>query len=242
VIGTFLNVATVLIGGGLGTLFGERLPARVRESVLAALGLLTIAIGLKMTLDSQNAIITLGSVLLGGLLGEWWQIEEALKRLGAWLETHFARSRAEHGDAESTARFIKGFVSASLVFCVGPMTILGSIQDGLTGNFQLLAVKSVLDGFAALAFAASTGIGVLFSALVILVYQGALSLLAAQAQAVLTDPMIREMTAAGGLLIMGIGIGPLLELKPIRVANYLPALVIAPVIAAILHALGITGF
>ena len=241
-IGTFLNVVTVLIGGGLGTIFGERLPARVRESVLAALGLLTIAIGLKMTLDSQNAIITLGSVLLGGLLGEWWQIEAALKRLGAWLEARFAHSGAEYGDAEGTARFIRGFVSASLVFCVGPMTILGSIQDGLTGNFQLLAVKSVLDGFASLAFAASTGIGVLFSAIVILVYQGALSLLAAQAQAVLTDPMIREMTAAGGLLIMGIGIGPLLELKPIRVANYLPALVIAPVIVAILHALGIGGF
>jgi uncharacterized membrane protein YqgA involved in biofilm formation len=241
-IGTFLNVAAVLIGGGLGAIFGERLPARVRESVLAALGLLTIAIGLKMTLDSQNAIITLGSVLLGGLLGEWWQIEEALKRLGAWLETRFARSSAEYGDAEGAARFIKGFVSASLVFCVGPMTILGSIQDGLTGNFQLLAVKSVLDGFAALAFAASTGVGVLFSAVVILIYQGALSLLAAQAQTLLTDPMIREMTAAGGLLIMGIGIGPLLELKPIRVANYLPALVIAPVIVAILHALGISGF
>jgi hypothetical protein len=237
-IGTILNVITVLVGGGLGTALGERLPARVRESVIAALGLLTLAIGLKMTLDSQNAIITLGSVLLGGLLGEWWQIEAGLARLGAWLESRFARSR----NSEGTARFIKGFVSASLVFCVGPMTILGAIQDGLTGNFQLLAVKSVLDGFAALAFAASTGVGVMFSAVVILVYQGALSLLAAQAQALLTDPMIREMTAAGGLLIMGIGVGPLLELKPIRVANYLPALVIAPVIVAMLHALGVGGF
>ena len=122
------------------------------------------------------------------------------------------------------------------------MTILGAIQDGLTGNFQLLAIKSVLDGFAALAFAASTGIGVMFSVIVILVYQGALSLLAAQAQALLTDPMIREMTAAGGLLIMGIGVGVLLELRPIRVANYLPALVIAPAIVAILHAIGIGGF
>jgi uncharacterized protein len=237
-IGTILNVITVLIGGGLGTLFGERLPARVRESVLSALGLLTIAIGLKMTLDSRNAIITLGSVLLGGLLGEWWRIEDQLKRLGSWLETRFARSSTEEG----TARFIKGFVSASLVFCVGPMTILGAIQDGLTGNFQLLAIKSVLDGFAALAFAASTGIGVMFSVIVILVYQGTLSLLAAQAQALLTDSMIREMTAAGGLLIMGIGVGVLLELRAIRVANYLPALVIAPVIVAILRAIGINGF
>ena len=229
-IGTFLNVATVLVGGGLGTLFGERLPARVRESVLAALGLLTIAIGLKMTLDSQNAIITLGSVLLGGLLGEWWQIEEALKRLGAWLEARFART----GSAEGAARFIRGFVSASLVFCVGPMTILGSIQDGLTGNFQLLAVKAVLDGFASLAFAASTGIGVLFSALVILVYQGALSLLAAQAQAIITPAMMSEMTAVGGVMLIGIAISSLLEIKPIRVGNFLPALLIAPLLVAIL--------
>lgn len=237
-IGTILNVITVFIGGGLGTMFGDRLPARVRESVLTALGLFTIAIGLKMTLDSQNSLIILGSALLGGLLGEWWRIEDRLNGLGGWLENRFARSSTKEG----TARFVKGFVSSSLVFCVGPMTVLGAIQDGLTGDFQLLAIKSVMDGFVALAFAASTGVGVMFSAVVVLVYQGALSLLAAQAQVLLTEPMIREMTAAGGLLIMGIGVGVLLELRPIRVANYLPALVIAPAIVAILHAMGISGF
>jgi hypothetical protein len=237
-IGTLLNILTVLIGGALGSLFGERLPARVRESVLAALGLFTIAYGLKMTLDSQNALITLGSVLVGGLLGEWGQIDERLKQLGAWLEARFARSAS----AEGTARFIKGFVTASLVFCVGPMTILGSIEDGLKGNFQILAIKSVLDGFAALAFSASLGVGVLFSTVVILLYQGGLTLLAAQAQSLLTPAMIAEMTAAGGLLIMGIGVGTLLELRPIRVANFLPALVIAPLIVAILHQLGVAGF
>jgi uncharacterized protein len=237
-IGTILNVIAVLIGGGLGTLFGERLPARVRESVLYALGLFTITIGLKMTLDSQNALIILGSALLGGLLGEWWRLEDRLNYLGAWLEARLARGAT----ADETARFIKGFVSASLVFCVGPMTILGSIQDGLTGNFELLAIKSVLDGFAALAFAASMGVGVIFSAVVILVYQGALTLLAVQAQAMLTEPMIAEMTAVGGLLIMGIGVGPLLELRAIRVANYLPALAIAPLIVVVLHSMGVSGF
>jgi uncharacterized protein len=236
--GTILNIVAVLIGGGLGTLFGARLPARLRETILWALGLFTIAIGLRMTFDSQNPLITLGSVLLGGLLGEWWQIDEKLKRLGSWLEARFARS----ADAEGTARFIKGFVSASLVFCVGPLTILGSIQDGLHGDYQLLAIKSVLDGFAALAFSASLGVGVLFSTIVILVYQGGLTLLAAQAQSLLTEPMINEMTAAGGLLIVGIGVGPLLELKPIRVANYLPALVIAPTIEAVLQASQMAGF
>ena len=219
-------------------LIGARLPDRVRESVLWALGLFVIALGVKLTFDSQNALITLGSVLLGGLLGEWWQIEDRMKGLGACLEGRFARSATSEG----AARFIKGFVSASLVFCVGPMTILGSIQDGLTGNYELLAIKSLLDGFAALAFSASLGVGVLFSVIVILVYQGGLSLLAGLAQSLLTTSMINEMTAVGGLLLMAIGVGALLELRPIRVANYLPALAIAPVIVAVLRALGVEGF
>jgi len=236
--GTILNIVAVLIGGGLGTLVGARLPQRLRETVLWALGLFTIALGVKMFFDSQNSLIVLGSALLGGLLGEWLNIEAALKRFGGWLESRFARS----ADSEGTARFVKGFVSASLVFCVGPMAILGAIQDGLTGNYQLLAVKSLLDAFAALAFAASLGVGVLFSVIVILVYQGGLTLLAGLAQNVLTTPMINEMTATGGLLVMAIGVSALLELKPIRVANYLPALIIAPVIVAILHALGVVGY
>jgi hypothetical protein len=237
-IGTLLNVAAVLIGGGLGTRFGERLPVRLRETVLNGLGLFVITIGLKMAFESQNSLITLGSVLLGGLLGEWWRIEDRLQGLGAWLEARFARNAS----ADGTARFIKGFVSASLLFCVGPMTILGSIEDGLRGNYELLAIKSVLDGFAALAFSASLGIGVVFSAIVVLVYQGALTLLAAQAEALLTPAMITELTAAGGLLVIATGVGPLLELKKMRVANYLPALFIAPVIVAVLHALGVAGF
>jgi hypothetical protein len=236
--GTLLNILAVLIGGALGTWLGDKLPQRWRETVLWGLGLFVISVGAQMTFESQNALITLGSVLVGGLLGEWWDIEARLKGLGAWLETRLARNT----DTAGTARFIKGFVSASLIFCVGPMTILGSIQDGLTGNYQLLAIKSVLDGFAALAFAASLGVGVLFSTLIILIYQGGLSLLAAQAQNLLTTPMIAEMTAAGGLLVMGIGVSALLELKPIRIANYLPALVIAPLIVAGLHLFGVQGF
>jgi uncharacterized protein len=236
--GTIINILAVLIGGGLGTFVGGRLPARVQETVVWTLGLFTIGLGVKLTLESQNVLITVGSALIGALLGEWWNLDSLLRRLGAWLEGRFAHSSSN----EAAARFIKGFVSASLIFCIGPLAILGSIQDGLTGNYQLLAVKSLLDGFAALAFSASLGVGVLFSAVVILVYQGGLSLLAAQAQALLTTPMINEMTAVGGLLIMAIGFGSLLELRPIRVANYLPALVIAPLIVAVLHAFGVSGF
>lgn len=236
--GTLLNIVAVLVGGTIGTLVGTRLPDRLRQTVLWALGLFTIALGVQLTFESQNGLITLGSALIGGLLGEWWQIEGRMQGLGRWLEARFARSSSTEG----AARFIKGFVSASLVFCVGPLTILGSIQDGLTGDYQLLAVKSLLDGFAALAFSASLGVGVLFSVVVILVYQGGLSLLAAQAQSLLTTPMINEMTAVGGLLMMAIGVGVLFELRPIRVANYLPALLIAPLIVAILRALGVAGF
>jgi uncharacterized membrane protein YqgA involved in biofilm formation len=241
--GTWINIATVLAGGGLGLLFGAYLPERARKTVIAGLGLFTAAIGLKMFNQSENEIIVLGSILVGGLLGEWGRIEDRLRGLGALLEKRFTRNpgtlddlEADRGKTPMTSRFIQGFLTASLVFCVGPMTILGSIHDGLTGDYSLLAIKSVLDGFASLAFASTLGIGVLFSSLVILVYQGGLSLLAAQAEALVTQAMMNEMTATGGVILVGIAVSSLLELKPIRVGNFLPALFIAPVIVAILNA------
>jgi uncharacterized membrane protein YqgA involved in biofilm formation len=233
--GTILNMVTVFIGGTLGLLVGARLPDRVRQTVVAGLGLFTAAIGVQMFLKTENAIIVLGSLLIGGILGEWWRIEDGLRGLGAYLERRFTRSP----ENQEGSRFIRGFLAASLLFCVGPMTILGSIQDGLTGDYNLLAIKSVLDGFAALAFASSLGVGVLFSIPVILVYQGGLTLLAAQAQAVTTPAMMNEMTAVGGILLVGLAISSLLEIKPIRVGNFLPALLIAPLIVAILAAFNI---
>jgi hypothetical protein len=229
--GTILNVITVLIGGTMGLLFGARLPERFRHTVVAGLGLFTAAIGIQMFIKTENPIVVLLSLLIGGVLGEWWQIEEGLKSLGGWLETRFGMSE-DNNDAETThrSRFVRGFLTASLLFCVGPMTILGSIQDGLTGDFNLLAIKSVLDGFAALAFASTMGIGVLFSILVIMFYQGGLSLLAAQFQAIISASMMNEMTAVGGVLLIGLALSSLLEIKPIRVGNYLPALAIAPLI------------
>jgi len=234
VTGTLLNIVTVLVGGTLGLVFGSRLPDRLRQTVVAGLGLFTLAYGLVMFAETQNPIIVLAALLFGGLLGEWWQIEAGLARLGAWLQSRFA------ADAEGgSSRFVRGFLTASLVFCIGPMTILGSIQDGLMGDFRLLAIKSVLDGFASLVFATTLGIGVLFSTLVILIFQGGLSLLAQQAQAIFTEAMIAELSATGGLLLVGIAISSLFELKPIRVGNFLPALIFAPLIIAMLTALGI---
>lgn len=232
--GTILNAFTVLIGGLLGLVFGARLPESMRRTVVAGLGLFTVAIGLQMFLSTQNAILVLVSLLLGGVLGEWWAIEARLEKLGARLQARFA------ADAQGgSARFVRGFLTASLVFCVGPLTILGSIQDGLTGDYSLLAIKSTLDGFAALVFASTLGVGVLFSILVVLGFQGGISLLASQVQAVFTEPMIAEMTAVGGILLIGIAVSSLLELKPIRVGNFLPALFIAPVIAGLLPVLGL---
>jgi uncharacterized membrane protein YqgA involved in biofilm formation len=234
-IGTILNVAAILIGGSLGLLVGARLPERLRQTVVYGLGLFTGAIGIQMFLKTGNAIIVLASLLVGGMLGEWWRIEDGLRNLGAFLERRFAGGNG----IDQGSRFIRGFLTASLVFCVGPMAILGAIQDGLSGDFSLLAIKSVLDGFAALAFSSSLGVGVLFSALAILVYQGGLTLLAAQVQSISTPAMMNEMTAAGGVLLIGLAVSSLLELKAIHVGNFLPALAIAPLIVAILAALGL---
>ena len=228
--GTLLNIATVLIGGSIGLLFGARIPERFKSTVIAGLGLFTAAMGLQMFLKTTNPLIVLGALLIGALLGEWGRIEDGLHNLGAILERRFARDDS----ADGSARFIRGFLTASLLFCVGPMTILGSIQDGLTGDYNLLAVKSVLDGFAALAFASTLGMGVLFSIIVILVFQGGISLLAFQLSAIVTDPMLAEMTATGGVILFALALSSLLEIKKIRVGNFLPALFVAPLIVWIL--------
>ena len=225
--GTVLNVASVLLGGSLGLAFGNRLPERVRSTVTSALGLFTLAIGVRLFLQTENPLIALGSLALGGLLGEWWQVEQRLTGLGARLEARFARG----GEVEGAGgRFVRGFLTATLLFEVGPITILGSIQDGLTGDYSLLAIKSTLDGFAALALASAFGMGVMFSTVGVLAYQGGLTLIASQAQAVLSEAMMAEMTAVGGVLLIGLAIGSLLELRPIRTGNLLPALALAPLL------------
>ena len=226
-IGTIVNVATVIMGGTLGTILGEKLPPRIRHIVMQGVGLTTLAVGMSMALTTSNFLLVLGSILIGGILGEWWQLEERLDRAGKWLE-----ARASRFPFLAQGEFTRGFVTASLVFCVGPMTILGSIQDGLSSDYTLLAIKSVLDGFSSLAFAASMGMGVTFAAVTVLLYQGALTLGASLFQAVLTEAMIKEMTATGGVMILGIGL-LLLEIKRVRVANFLPALAVAPLLVTL---------
>lgn len=228
-IGTFLNIATVLIGGTLGLIFGARIPEQLKATVISGMGLFTMAMGLQMFLNTENPLVVLGSLLIGTLLGEWWKIEDGLQNFGKFLEQRFSRE----GDDDSN-KFVRGFLTASLLFCVGPLTILGSIQDGLTGDYNLLAVKSVLDGFASLAFASTLGIGVMFSTIIILIYQGGISLLAAQLNSIVSPSMMNELTATGGVILLGLAFSSLLEIKKIRVGNMLPGLAVAPFIVWVL--------
>jgi uncharacterized membrane protein YqgA involved in biofilm formation len=237
-IGTWINISTIIIGSVLGLFFGARLPERMRASVIVALGLFTFALGIDLFLEGvqspgENPLIPLVSLLLGAILGEWWRLEERLNKLGARLEARIS------GSTQEGSAFIRGFVSASLLFCIGPMTILGAIQDGLAGNYQLLAIKSVLDGFASLALASTFGIGVAFSILVVLVYQGGLSLAAGFFQEALTDVMLAEMTAVGGILLLALAVGTLLEIRPTRPTNLLPALLLAPLLVLLISVIGV---
>jgi uncharacterized protein len=229
-VGTLINVGAILVGGGMGLLFGSKLSERLKNTVIAGLGLFTLVYGISLFLKTGNSLIVLGSLLVGVLLGEWMRIEDGLSHFGSWLEKKFNKCAGE----SDQVNFINGFVTTSLIFCIGPMAILGSIQDGISGDFSTLVIKAVLDGFGAFAFASSLGVGVLFSALPVFVYQGAITLLAVQAQKIATDAMMNEMTAAGGVILVGIAISSLLQIKKIRSGNFLPALLIAPLIVWII--------
>ena len=227
--GTLLNTGSIILGSFIGILFGSRIPERFRNTILSGLGLFTMAFGVSQFLKSQNIIYALGGLLIGAVLGEWWHIENGLQNLGIWLEK---KLKPDH-QSSADSRFVNGLLTASLLFCIGPLAILGSIQDGLTGDYQTLMVKAVIDGFASMAFASTLGVGVAFSAFFVLLYQGGISILAAQVQMLVTNEMMAEMTAVGGLILIGITISSMLELRKIRVGNFLPGLIIAPVLVAL---------
>jgi len=222
--GTLLNALTVLVGGLLGTVLGDRLSERLRENAVNAVGLFTLAMGTKFAIDTSNLLYMLGSIVIGGVLGSLWGVDRRLSELGAALQ----RRVASRGGGGTVA---EAFVTASIVFCVGPLTFLGSIQNGLTGDASLLAIKSVLDGFTAIALAATLGWGVLLTIPVILLYQGGLALGASLFAGLLSDLQLREMSAVGGLLIIGVGL-KLLNIRDVKVADYLPAILVAPLLVA----------
>ncbi|HEY0605998.1 MAG TPA: DUF554 domain-containing protein [Herpetosiphonaceae bacterium] len=271
-VGALINVTTVAIGSLLGVLIGNRLAERLRETAMAVIGLVVLVLGLQMSWSTHNILLTLGGVLIGGVLGEWWRIDAALERFGQSVEAMVTRRTAANSQQASLAApaeapestparqrsnsIATGFVTASLIFCVGPITILGSIQDGLRGDYQLIVIKSLLDLITALTLAAALGWGVGLSALSILAVQGSITLLArvlgenatglVSGRTILAggdtlslgSVMLDEMTAAGGVLMLGIGL-LILDLKRIRVANLIPAVVIAPALVLLLYVIGV---
>jgi uncharacterized protein len=221
-LGTIVNVATVLAGTTVGLLVGHRVPERVRTTVLSGIALITFGVGISSFLETRNAVFPVVSIVLGALIGEALRLEDRLEGVGEAL-----RRRAGGGGT-----FVEGFVTASLTFCVGALTIVGSLQDGISGDAQLLIVKAALDGVVAVVFTAVFGIGVGFSAVSILVLQGLVTLLGIGVGDVLDARMVAEMEATGGPLILGIGLR-LLDLKRLRLASFLPALAIAPILVAL---------
>jgi uncharacterized protein len=231
--GTLINVGAVLAGTLVGRLAGARMAPGIQERVMSGLGLVVLVVGVDLALAwrDTNPLYVLGGVLLGGIVGEALRIEDRVAALGDRLQAWSARD-----DEHSTVS--EAFFTASLLFCVGPLTVVGSIQDGLTGDYQALATKSLLDGFASIALAASLGAGVAFSALSILVVQGAITLGAGLFEHILAEgsEALAALTSAGGVLIIGIGL-KLLAIKDVRVGNFLPALVLAPALVGLVSLL-----
>jgi uncharacterized membrane protein YqgA involved in biofilm formation len=236
--GTLLNVATILLGSGIGVLLGNRLPQRTREVVTDGLGLVTLLVAgtsaaavldaelLDAIGSSAPVLVVLGSVLVGGIAGSLLRIEDRLEGVGAAIR---ARMPVGEGSSEERHRFVEGFVTASLVFCVGPLTVLGSLDDGLGRGIDKLALKSTLDGFAAVAFAASLGWGVAASVVAVLAIQGSLTVLGALLGDLLPDAHLSALTATGGLLLAGVALR-LLRIRAVPVADLLPALLVAPLL------------
>jgi uncharacterized protein len=229
--GTWINIATVLIGTGLGLLLRGRLPVRMQQIITQGIGLITLFIGITMASSLtevqsgqiDGVILGLLAIVLGGLLGEWARLEEMLAAIGNWLKQRF----------QGKGNFTEGFVAASLLFCVGPLTLIGSLNNGLTGDNTLLVLKAVMDGIASIVLTSSYGIGVGFSVLAILLYQGGLSLAAGNLAQAIPDPATAQpvllATGVGGLIILGLGLN-LLQVANIRVASLLPSLFLAPIV------------
>ena len=226
--GTILNVVTVLIGTVIGVLLGSRRPVRIQRVLTDGLGLFVIVLGVSMGMRvltdpaalPGDELAVLAAVLLGGAIGELLRLQDGLEGLGSWFQQRLSRKG-------EPSRISEAFITASIVFCVGPLTILGSIENGLTGEIRLLAVKSLLDGVAAIAFAAALGWGVALSAITVLVVQGAIAGGAFLLRDVMDERTILVVTAAGGVILLGVALR-LLDLRQVRVASFLPALVLAP--------------
>jgi uncharacterized membrane protein YqgA involved in biofilm formation len=221
-LGTLINTLTVLAGGGLGLLIGDKIPDRVRVIIVQVIGLVTLAIGLRDVMNTDNMVFPLVGMVIGAILGEFLKIEDRLAILGDLLRRKFAKNAGE-------SKFVNGFVTATLLFCIGPLTILGAIEDASGKTPQLYIIKGTLDGFMMIIFSALYGVGALFSAVSVFVVQGTLTVFGASLDSLLDDRMRLELFSAGGLAVMAIGIN-LLEIKKIRLGSLLPGLILTPIL------------
>ena len=230
VTGTLINTGAVLAGTLVGVLLGSRLPGGMQQRVMMGLGLVTLVLGVDNALEwrDTNPLYVLGAVVLGGITGEAIAIEDRLERLGQRIQDAAARG--------GPSRVSEAFVTASLLFCVGPLTVIGAIDDGLRGDYDKLATKSLLDGFASIALASTLGWGVAVAAISVLVFQGTIALGAGLFEDILVGEALAAMTSAGGLLIIGISL-KLLEIRDVKVGNFLPALVFAPALVGLVSVL-----
>jgi uncharacterized protein len=218
-LGTFVNVVAVIAGSSIGLLLKTRLPEKITAIVFQGIGLVTLFFGLAMALRSQNWVILILSVVSGAIIGQVLNLDKRMNRAGEKLKNSLKITNK---------RFTEGMVTAFLLFCMGSLTVLGALEEGMNQNPELLLAKSVMDGFSSIALSAAMGIGVMFSVIPLLLYQGGITLFAGSLQNVLSEPMIMEITAAGGIILLGMGIN-ILEIKKIQVLNLLPALLMAVV-------------
>ena len=236
-IGTVINVFTIVGGTLVGLIVGRYISERIRLTVEQAVGMTTLVLGIATAAKTDNIVFPLVSVVLGGIIGESLRIEDRFESLGNWVRRK-VEVKSQSGWMSRTSlttlhpRFVEGFVTATLLFSIGPTSILGSIDDGLGRGAQILIVKAALDGLVSVLFAATMGWGVAISAIIVGIYQGLMTLGASGLDAILTDRMVHEMSATGGIMILGIALR-FMEVKPIRVGSLLPGLFVAPVLVAL---------
>jgi uncharacterized protein len=223
--GTIVNVVAIFLGCSVGLILKSKFPEKIEKIIMQALGLASLLIGMQMAIKADNILLVIFSLVIGGVIGEIIDIEAGLERFGERIKRKFKSNN-------TSERFVEGFLTASLLYCVGSMAIMGAIKEGLSGDPDILYAKSLLDGVTSIAFTAAMGIGVLFSAIPVFLYQGGITLLARTIKDFLSPEIINEMTVVGGILIWGIGFG-LLGIKKIKVGNLLPAILVAAFLAAI---------
>jgi uncharacterized membrane protein YqgA involved in biofilm formation len=241
-LGTIINVVAIVGGATIGVLLGHRLPEKMSRVLTDAMGLVVLVIGainLMALWDSEyveavtsagTLLVVLGALLIGGIAGSLLQIEERLENFGGWLQKKTSKSNQD----SSKEKFIEGFVNASLLFTIGPMAVLGALSDGLGQGFETLALKSTLDGFTAIAFAAALGWGVAFSAIPVGIWQGSLTVVAAFAGALMPAAVVSAITATGGILLLATGLR-VLQIRMVSVASLLPALIVAPLLTLLIQ-------